>query len=179
MRFNDMYPSKYLKKEDVTTPIRTTIRSVSIEELDGDSGKESKPVIFFTSAKEMVLNKGNGTILYETYGEPDQWQGKPVEIYVDPNVMFGSKRIGGLRLRIPSGPAFTSGWTWAQAIAEAAKVGITKDTLVAALKAKGCAGYNPERDTPVILELIGAASKTEQGFDDGIPEFGDAYEGQG
>lgn len=176
MRFNDMYPSKYLKQEDVPTPIRTMIRSIALGEIEGDSGKETKPVISFHGLKDMVLNKGNGTILFEAFGEPENWPGKQIEIYVDPNVSFGGKRVGGLRVRIPAASATV--WTWPQAIAEAGKVGITKEALVAEFKSRGFGGYNGERDTPIVLQLIAARAGKEQGFDEVQESFGDAYEGE-
>lgn len=117
MKMNEMFPSNYLKKEDVSHPITATIRDVITEEVSGDHGKESKPVIRFNgSVKPMILNKGNGELLCSLYGDDSlAWHGKSIELYMDPNVMFGGKRVGGIRLRAPSqngagaAPASSSG----------------------------------------------------------------------
>jgi hypothetical protein len=103
MKANDVFPSKYLKKDDAQKPLRLTVASVVIEDVSTDDGKEKRPVMHFDGDhKPMIINRGNWTVLEEAYGDDsDDWEGKPVEVYVDPNVMFGSKRVGGLRVRIP------------------------------------------------------------------------------
>lgn len=102
MKLAEMFPSNYLKKEDVPQPVTVTIKDVVQEEMPGD--KELKAVARFTgTTKPMILNKGNASLLAEIYGDDsDAWHGKQVEIYHDPGVMYGGKRVGGLRLRMPS-----------------------------------------------------------------------------
>jgi hypothetical protein len=106
MRMSEMFPGKWLKKEDVPTPVVGTITRVTREEVNADNGgKELKVVMAFAESnlKPMILNIGNATAVTEMYGDDSaNWIGKRVEIYTDPNVMFGGKRIGGLRLRAPS-----------------------------------------------------------------------------
>ncbi len=104
MKMSLLFPSNFLKKEDIPYPTQATIRSVTQEEIKGDNGNELKATINFVgNLKPMVLNKGNAVILEEAYGDDsDDWHGKTVEIYVDPNVMFGGKRVGGIRLRVPA-----------------------------------------------------------------------------
>lgn len=106
MKVNDLYPSNYLKKEDVPFPTSVTIKHVTQEEISGEGGKELKAIIYFVgNLKPMVLNKGNAITIAEVYGDDtDAWHGKAVEVYTDASVMFAGKRVGGLRLRIP-GPA--------------------------------------------------------------------------
>jgi hypothetical protein len=179
MNLKEMYPSKYLKKEDFPAPRTFTVKMVCTESIKSDNGNENKPILYFQELpKGMVLNRGNGDILGETYGyDTDLWVGKPVEVYVDPSVMFGGKRVGGLRLRPPGNFGAPSNgakrnppgaWTWEQAVAEAEKAGIVKDSVVSHLKAKGHAGWNGQRDTPVILDLIREVQAQTRG---------DAYEG--
>ena len=105
MKANDVFPSKYISQKDLERPMVLTINTVVMEDLDGDHGVESKPIMYFREAdsKALVVNKGNWTVCEEAYGEDsDGWVGKRIEIYADPNVMFGSKRVGGVRLRIPT-----------------------------------------------------------------------------
>ena len=54
-----------------------------------------------TLDKGLVTNITNGEILSEIVGSTKtaDWHGADVEIYVDPNVSFGGKRTGGIRLR--------------------------------------------------------------------------------
>jgi hypothetical protein len=50
----------------------------------------------------MVLNITTIRVLEAAYGgDTDQWVGNKVMVYVDPNVSFGGKVVGGLRLRTP------------------------------------------------------------------------------
>lgn len=104
MKLNDLYPSNFLKKEDVATPVVATIKLVDQEEVNNEGGKELKPVMHFTALlKPMILNRGNGETIAALYGDDtDNWVGKPIEIYADPSVMFAGKRIGGVRVRAPS-----------------------------------------------------------------------------
>src|SRR4051812_605670 len=107
MKVSQLFPSKYLKKEDVPSPVTLTIQKFAMETIKGDKGEETKPVIHFMGgAKPMVVNTGNATLLDELYGDTDNWAGKQITVYTDPNVMFGGKRIGGLRLRKPEEQAF-------------------------------------------------------------------------
>lgn len=116
MKLNDLYPSNYLKKEDVTTPVVATIKLVVQEEITGDHGKELKPVMHFTALlKPLILNRGNGETVAALYGDDtDAWVGRPIEIYADPSIMFGGKRVGGVRVRAPqraaAGPAAPGTW---------------------------------------------------------------------
>ena len=104
MKVNELFPSNYLKKEDVPSPTTVTIKAVTRDEINGDKGKELKAVLSFVgNLKPMVLNKGNATTIAEQYGDDTStWPGKTIEVYTDRVVVFRSKRVGGLRVRIPS-----------------------------------------------------------------------------
>ena len=184
MKMSEMFPSKYLSKDGVTTPVVASIKTITQTELDGDGMKEMKNVLLFNgSIKPMILNKGNAAALCESYGDDtDFWIGKPVEIYVDPSVMFGGKRVGGLRIRVPGqrqAPVQTQlFWTIEQAIHNCSKAGIGKDELIAHLKSKGSNGYSGMRDTKFVEELIASRSAAERPFDEAPPAIteGDANE---
>ncbi len=113
MKMSEMYPSKWLAKEDVPAPMQATIAQVVREEVKGDGGNEAKNVLHFHGdTKPLILNRGNATTLCEAFGDDSvNWHGKTVEVYTDPSVMFAGKRVGGLRLRIPHGAA-TGPQTW-------------------------------------------------------------------
>jgi hypothetical protein len=107
MKRSDAFPSRYVNKDDVQTPVMATIDTVRFDTIQGRSGgeDEDKPVVYFRdNVKPMILNNTNWTTLEDTYGpESDDWTGKTIELYCDPGVMYGGKRMGGVRIRIPNG----------------------------------------------------------------------------
>jgi len=101
MHIDAAFPSKYLKGVDLNgKTVRVTIDRVEIEEVgDGDR----KPVMYFQGKdKGLALNRINADTISSAYGhETDDWTGKLVELYFDPNVYYGPKKVGGLRVRVP------------------------------------------------------------------------------
>ena len=105
MKRTDAFPSKYLSKDDLSGPTLGVIDAVVIETLGQGDEQETKPVLYWKSGlpKPMVINNTNWQNVEALYGDDsDGWMGKTVEVWVDPAVSFGGKRIGGLRLRAPS-----------------------------------------------------------------------------
>lgn len=103
MNRNDAFPSKYLKKEDLTSgPIIATIARVEMGDVGTEDNKDTKPIMFFREEdiKPMVVNSGNWDTCAELFGdESDNWTRHQVEIFVDQNVKYAGKKVGGLRLR--------------------------------------------------------------------------------
>ena len=98
MRMNDMFPSKYLKKEDFPEPKILTIKLCAIEDV---AKGEAKPILYFNElAKGLVLNKTKGSLLSETYGdESDTWTGRKVKLSSDMTVRdLSGKIVGGIKL---------------------------------------------------------------------------------
>lgn len=166
MKRSDVFPSNWLAKEDIETPTVATIKAIDSVMMK-ENGKDKKKGFaeFDGDLKNMILNVTNWTTLEMLYGgESDDWVGKKIEIYVDPSVrdQFG-KVVGGLRLRAPSAngkPAnyletpLAAVWTWEHAVAEVAKLGISKEALVDALKKEGSTKWKADRDTPLVQRLI-------------------------
>jgi hypothetical protein len=101
---------QYLKKEDVTPPQVWTITDVK-EQTVTAPGKDPKDkvVLFFDGTqKGLVLNMANGDALYDmtAHDDPEEWIGQRVELYVDDNVNYAGKRVGGVRLRKPTKEPF-------------------------------------------------------------------------
>jgi hypothetical protein len=74
MKISDIFPSKYLKAEDLEgANVTVTIEQVNREEVGPK--KESKLVISFANTlKKMVLNKTNAATIAKLYGEEtDEW----------------------------------------------------------------------------------------------------------
>ena len=173
MKRSDAFPSSYLKQEDLPRPpgtMHATIEDVRTETMPSDD-KAEKPVMYFAkdSAKPMVLNGGNWDLLEAAYGEDsDGWRGKPVELYVDPNVMYAGRRTGGIRVRISDNG---TGWGLQEALEACGAAGVDKEQLKAAIAEAGGTGWNAARDTPIAQRLIAAASPSvhESISDDDIP----------
>lgn len=101
----DMIQSKYLAKADFDEDQVCTIKGVKQENLaKDDQAEELRWVLYFRDApvpKGMVMNVTTIRVLEQAFGgDTDHWVGNKVVVYVDPNVSFGGKVVGGLRLRI-------------------------------------------------------------------------------
>ncbi len=103
MNINDLKDSKYLKKADVEPPILVTIARITQENLAQQGQEpEMKYVLHFAEdLKPMVLNSTNGQLIAMALGseETDDWNGKQIVLYNDPNVSFAGKLTGGIRAR--------------------------------------------------------------------------------
>jgi len=171
MKRSDAFPSRFLGKDNIEGPTRVIIDDVRLEEISGDHGDEDKPVMFFRDdeIKPMILNNTNWQVIEGSYGEDtDDWRGHEIEIYVDPGIMFGKKRVGGLRIRIPSSGGAkpsTGTWTWEQALDNAAAAGLDKETLIAKMKEHGLKAYNSSL-TGIVKEIIEAAGEQQADDDD-------------
>jgi hypothetical protein len=97
--------SRFLTKQDVGDGLVLTIDEVSKENVS-PNGKEpdERCVLYFeNSLKPLVLNSTNAQAIADLLGteESDEWHGKEIELYHDPKIVFGGKRIGGIRVRAP------------------------------------------------------------------------------
>lgn len=100
---NSMMPSKYLKKEDCPAPALVTIRSFSHENVAPQGQPEEKKWIMHFNEFEngMVMNSTNLQLCSQAIGseETDDWIGKQVVIFNDPNVSYAGRLTGGIRIR--------------------------------------------------------------------------------
>lgn len=105
MNINDLKESKYLKKTDVDPAVLVTVSGTSQENLalQGQPDEHKWVLHFKENIKPLVLNVTNAEIIAEFIGseETDDWIGKQVVLYNDPNIMFQGKRTGGIRARAP------------------------------------------------------------------------------
>lgn len=102
-KVSEMVQSKYLRKEDIDDDTPATIKGVRLEDLGKEDSKEQRWVIYFKQLqKGMVLNVTTIRVLESAYGDDtDAWVGKQILLYVDPNVSFQGRVVGGLRVRVP------------------------------------------------------------------------------
>src|SRR3990167_6207789 len=109
-----MIESKFLKQSDLDYENGNL---VTIKKLDQqnvgvqDQEEELKWVVHFKEfQKGMVLNSTNIQLITKALGteETEDWIGKRVVIFVDDNVSFGGKLVGGIRIRKVRGQAAQS-----------------------------------------------------------------------
>src|ERR1700686_4480771 len=107
MKISTAGNSKLLRQEDVPAPFVAIIQDVRVEKLKDKRGVEDDAyVVYFATSKPMKFNVINRRTVVAAYGdERDAWIGKPVEIYVDPNVWMGAERTGGIPAAAASRPA--------------------------------------------------------------------------
>lgn len=94
---------KYLKREDVTEEGTShKIVSCSQQQLSmGDGQSETKWVLTLGELKPLILNATNIRRCVAAFGtqETDEWIGRSIIVYDDPEIEFGGKIVGGVRLR--------------------------------------------------------------------------------
>ncbi len=104
MKSSDVYPSKYLKAEDLGDDEPTvTIERVEMEELESkDRGKQTKPVAYFKGIeKGLVINKTNWALIARQHGdESDDWIGKQIVLFVMDVEAFG-EIVSAIRVKTP------------------------------------------------------------------------------
>ena len=100
MKANEVFPSSYLKAEDLgqSTPT-VTIAHVETEKLGDD---EKRVVYFKGKEKGLVLNRTNWNMLAEITGQDDDenWAGHVVKLYVA-RVDYQGKRVPAIRVDYP------------------------------------------------------------------------------
>lgn len=97
---SEMIVSKFLRKEDFEEDQILTIADCKLEPMQGNANETRWVLYFREMPKGMVLNTTSIRVLEQSYGDDsDMWINKKVTIYVDPNVSFQGRIVGGLRLR--------------------------------------------------------------------------------
>lgn len=102
---NTMKKSNFLKKEDVDPPVLVTIATVDEQNVAKEGAPEEMKWCLHLDEldKPVVLNFTNMQIIARITGseETEEWSGQQIVLYNDPNVSFGGKIIGGIRVRAP------------------------------------------------------------------------------
>lgn len=105
-----LYPSKYLRKEDLhRKDVTLTIERVALRDVRMTSGgTERKVVIHFgemanrpaDERKVWICPKTAALEIAALHGpDPRQWPGKRITLYHDETVRFGPNKVGGIRVR--------------------------------------------------------------------------------
>ncbi len=102
---HEMKESKFLRKEDVGKGTLATITGVVRKNVaqEGAEPEHKWCLTFEELDKPFVLNATNIQLCEGICGsdDTDNWVGKRVVLYTDPNVSYGGKLIGGIRVRAP------------------------------------------------------------------------------
>ena len=107
MKIGQMMAGKYLKKEDCDPPMMVVIDRFEEENVAReDQPEDMKWVMYFKdNEKGLVMNSTNLQLAAIAFGtqETDEWIGRSLVLYHDPNVSFAGKLVGGIRVRAPKG----------------------------------------------------------------------------
>ncbi len=102
---HDLKQSNFLTRQDAGRGILVTIRGFDQKNVAKEGAPEDlKYVLHFNEVeKPLVLNSTNGQIIASITKSEDfeGWIGKQIVLYDDPNVSFGGKLVGGIRVRAP------------------------------------------------------------------------------
>ena len=105
MHISALKQSKFLTRADAGHGILVTIKDIYQENVAKEGAPEELRwcLQFNEQEKPMVLNSTNGQIIASITGseDTDNWIGKQIVLYDDPNVSFGGKLVGGIRCRAP------------------------------------------------------------------------------
>ena len=101
----DFVGGTFIKKEDLAAgPQRFTIQGVSKATFEARNGSPAEEALQLEldEDRQFSLTKTNIRVLIGAYGRKTAaWIGKTVILYVDPNVMFSGRLVGGVRVQIP------------------------------------------------------------------------------
>jgi len=104
MKTEEVFPSRFLKAEQLDHDVTVTIKNVVMEDVYDAQAKEEvrKPVCYFDKAtKGVLLNKTNWATLVEAFGdESDLWPGKTIVLTVVEARAFGDV-VKAIRLKLP------------------------------------------------------------------------------
>ena len=100
---DDLSNSKYIGKADVNNgPVKATIKRWSKEEV-GQNNELQFVIHFEGNVKPLILKPTNGDRIKAAVGtgDLDKWPGKQITLYLEPNVEFQGKMVGGVRVAVP------------------------------------------------------------------------------
>lgn len=110
-KIGEMIESKYLKQSDVQHESVVTIQKVGKANVarEGDEPEYKWLVRLEEFSKPMVLNATNIKRLARACesDDTDNWIGKRVVLYVDPDIEFAGNVVGGLRFKGQAAPPQT------------------------------------------------------------------------
>jgi hypothetical protein len=104
MKTSEVFPSRWLKAEDLEQDTTVTIRQVKLEKFEQqDKPEEQKPAAYFDEIdKALILNKTNWKTLVELTGEDesDKWTGLRITLTIVDVSAFGDI-VHAIRIKKP------------------------------------------------------------------------------
>ena len=104
-KLSEMRESKFLKKEEVDPAVLVTINGIEKHNvaMEGADPEYKWCMTFKELDKPLVMNMTNLQMTSMICGseDTDDWMGHKIVLYNDPNVSFGGKIMGGVRIRKP------------------------------------------------------------------------------
>lgn len=104
-KISEMKESKFLKQTDVGAGMLCTVQGVDQENVakQGAEPEMKWCLLIHESDKPLVLNSTNIQLCAKVFGseDTDDWINKKIVLYTDPNVSYGGKIVGGIRVRAP------------------------------------------------------------------------------
>lgn len=104
-KISEMRESKFLKQGDVGVGALMTITGCEKHNvaMAGAEPEHKWCLEFQETDKPLVLNMTNMQICARVFGseDTDEWIGKRIVLYTDPNVSYAGKVVGGIRVRAP------------------------------------------------------------------------------
>src|SRR5690348_11869796 len=104
-RTSEMRESKFLKQTDVGAGMLMTVEACERHNVakDGAEPEMKWCLTFGESDKPLVLNATNIQLCERIFGsdDTDEWIGKKIVLYTDPNISYQGKVVGGIRVRAP------------------------------------------------------------------------------
>jgi len=103
--------SRFLSTADLTQEKKLRIKSVTVESVRGNSGRqEEKPVAWFTNHKKgLVLNATNRRTLQAALGDDMEKWANAIIIVFPTHTDYAGKTVGALRVRMPPPKQATMG----------------------------------------------------------------------
>jgi hypothetical protein len=100
MKTSEMFPSRWLKGDDLNGTPTVTISSVT-QEVVGQNNEQKHVVWFEGMQKGLILNKTNSDAIEALYGDDtDNWLSEDVTLYAAP-VSYNGKVTNACRVRAP------------------------------------------------------------------------------
>jgi hypothetical protein len=105
MHISQFSDSKFLRKANVDPPVLATIGNLEQVDvsMDGEPAKLKWALHFEELDKPLIINSTNAALIAKIAGSEDteQWTGHKIVLFHDPNISFGGKLVGGIRVRPP------------------------------------------------------------------------------
>ena len=102
---DDLRKSNFITKTDVGKGILVTIIGCKEYNVAKDGAEPDLrwALIFDEIDKPFICNVTNGELIKQIAGTGnlDDWKGTKIVLYNEPNILFGGKMVGGIRVRAP------------------------------------------------------------------------------